>query len=154
NGLTKPDYAISAGFSYSIVTAHNGCLHTEIVVRGRQAHAALPETGADALEAATGVLEALYAERARLASITSAEPGIGGPKLTVGLSSGGINTNVVPDRVVMRVDRRLIPEEDGEAVEASLAALVQKAVEGRPGIEIECRRIMLAEPLRPLPGVD
>ncbi len=33
--------------------------------------------------------------------------------MTVGLISGGINTNVVPDRIVLRLDRRLIPEEVG-----------------------------------------
>ena len=54
--LTKPDIAFSAGFSYAVVTAHNGVLHLEITVRGKQAHAAMPESGADALEAATKVL--------------------------------------------------------------------------------------------------
>lgn len=152
--ISKPDYAISAGFSYAVVIAHNGCLHLEIVVRGKQAHAAMPETGADALEAATCILDAIYAERRRLNGITSATPGIGSPKITVGLISGGINTNVVPDRIVMRVDRRLTPEEDGLSVEAELGALVEKAVAGRPGIEIECRRIILAEPLRTLPGTE
>ncbi len=51
-GLTKPDYAISAGFSYSVVIAHNGCLHLEVRIEGRSAHAARPDTGVDALEAA------------------------------------------------------------------------------------------------------
>nr|WP_246544589.1 ArgE/DapE family deacylase [Ancylobacter dichloromethanicus] len=152
--ISKPDYAISAGFSYAVVIAHNGALHLEIVVRGKQAHAAMPETGADALEAATAILAAIYAERRRLNGITSATPGIGSPKITVGLISGGINTNVVPDRIVMRVDRRLTPEEDGLSVEAELSALVEAAVEGLPGIEIECRRIILAEPLRTLPGTE
>ncbi|WP_428030132.1 ArgE/DapE family deacylase [Ancylobacter sp.] len=154
HGISKPDLAISAGFSYAVVIAHNGALHMEIVVRGKQAHAAMPETGADALEAATGILDAIYAERRRLNGITSATPGIGSPKITVGLISGGINTNVVPDRIVMRVDRRLTPEEDGISVEAELSALVERAVAGRPGIEIECRRIILAEPLRTLPGTE
>ncbi len=152
--VTKPDYAISAGFSYAVVVAHNGCLHLEIVVRGKQAHAAMPETGADALEAATCILDAIYAERRRLYGIISATPGIGSPKITVGLISGGINTNVVPDRIVMRVDRRLTPEEDGASVEAELSALIEQAAAGRPGIEIECRRIILAEPLRTLPGTE
>ena len=62
-GLTKPDLAIGAGFSYSVVNAHNGCLHLEVETRGRSAHAAKPFTGVDALEAATGVLSALYAWR-------------------------------------------------------------------------------------------
>lgn len=30
NGITKPDFAISAGFSYGVTTAHNGCLHLEV----------------------------------------------------------------------------------------------------------------------------
>ncbi|MBS7539826.1 ArgE/DapE family deacylase [Ancylobacter lacus] len=152
--LTRPDYAISAGFSYAVVVAHNGCLHLEVLVRGKQAHAALPETGADALEAASLVLAAIYEERRRLYGITSATPGIGSPKITVGLISGGINTNVVPDRIVMRLDRRLTPEEDGGAVEKELSQLIEAAVAGRPGIELEIRRIILAEPLRTLPGTE
>jgi succinyl-diaminopimelate desuccinylase len=153
-GLSRPDLALSAGFSYAITTAHNGVLHLEIVVRGRQAHAAMPETGVDALEASWPILKALYEERHRLAETISAQTGIGSPKLTVGLISGGINTNVVPDRIVMRLDRRLVPEEVGTEVEERLVALIQDAAPKVRGLEVECRRIMLAEPLRPLPGVE
>src|SRR5262245_42450207 len=46
-GLTKPDMVVAAGFSYAIVTAHNGCLHLEVTVTGKQAHAAMPDTGVD-----------------------------------------------------------------------------------------------------------
>jgi acetylornithine deacetylase/succinyl-diaminopimelate desuccinylase family protein len=153
-GLTKADYAISAGFSYAITTAHNGVLHLEVTVRGKQAHAAMPSTGADALEAAVPVLQAIYGERRRLASIVSAEKGIGSPQITVGLISGGINTNVVPDRITFRIDRRIIPEEKGAEVEAALVRLIEAAAPKARGISVECRRIMLAEPLRPLPGVE
>ena len=106
-GIVKPDLAIAAGFSYSVVDAHNGCLHLEVVIEGKSAHAAMPFTGVDALEAATGVLNALYAFRKSLASKVSETPGIGSPQLTVGLISGGINTNVVPDKVTLRLDRRI-----------------------------------------------
>jgi acetylornithine deacetylase/succinyl-diaminopimelate desuccinylase family protein len=152
-GISRPDLAISAGFSYAVVTAHNGVLHLEVTVKGRQAHAAMPESGADALQAATGVLNALYAERKRLAKRKSKQVGIGSPKLTVGLISGGINTNVVPDRIVMRLDRRLIPEENGARVEKALIALIKRAAKAK-GISVECRRIVLAEPLRPIAGVE
>ncbi|SDR03269.1 ArgE/DapE family deacylase [Pseudovibrio sp. Tun.PSC04-5.I4] len=150
--LTKPDYAFSAGFSYAVTTSHNGCLHMEVILRGKQAHAAMPDTGADALQAATPVLAAIYKERERLASITSAQKGIGSPQITVGLISGGINTNVVPDRVSLRIDRRLIPEENGVAVEEQLTELIESVVPEDCGVEVECRRIMIAEPLRELPG--
>ena len=44
-GLTKPDLAICAGFSYAVTVAHNGCLHLEVVLSGQQAHAAMPASG-------------------------------------------------------------------------------------------------------------
>jgi succinyl-diaminopimelate desuccinylase len=150
--LTKPDMVFSAGFSYSVVTAHNGVLHLEVTVQGKQAHAAMPESGADALEAATKILAAIYKERKRLNRIKSKIPGIGSPKITVGTISGGFATNVVPDRVVMRIDRRLIPEEKGTKAERELVALIKRAGAGK-GIKVTCKRVILADPLKPRPGV-
>jgi succinyl-diaminopimelate desuccinylase len=150
-GLTKPDYALSAGFSYAVTTAHNGCLHLEVVVRGKSAHAARPETGHDALEAATRVLAALYGLRGGLRATVSGIPGIGSPNLTVGLIEGGINTNVVPDRVSLRLDRRMIPEEIPEHVEGELRRAIERAA-AAPGISVEVRRILRAQPLLPRPG--
>ena len=153
-GLSKPDFAFSAGFSYGIVTAHNGCLHLEVEITGKSAHAARPETGHDALEAASDVLAALYDHRKGLAQTRSDVEGIDSPTLVVGLIRGGINTNVVPDAVTLRIDRRMIPEEDAAAVERDLRALIAQSVAGRPGIACQVRRIMLALPLTPVPGLE
>jgi acetylornithine deacetylase/succinyl-diaminopimelate desuccinylase-like protein len=151
-GITKPDLAIGPGFSYGIVNAHNGCLHLEVAVTGRSAHAARPGSGVDALEAATAILAALYRDRHGLARTVSAVPGIGSPQLTVGLIRGGINTNVVPDRVVFRLDRRMIPEEQPDTVEADLRRLIGAAAADFPEAGAVVRRILLARPLTPLPG--
>jgi succinyl-diaminopimelate desuccinylase len=150
-GLTKPDFAIAAGFSYAVVTAHNGCLHLEITVNGKSAHAAKPETGADALEAANAILNTLYASRKTLAQTISATSGIGSPQLTVGLIEGGINTNVVPDRITFRLDRRIIPDENSASVEATLKTEIQSAAASYSGINVDIRRILLAEPLTATP---
>jgi acetylornithine deacetylase/succinyl-diaminopimelate desuccinylase family protein len=151
-GISKPDFAIAAGFSYAVVTAHNGCLHLEVTVNGKSAHAAMPFTGVDALEAANGILSAIYAYRKTLGSKNSAIEGIGAPQITVGLIEGGINTNVVPDRVKFRLDRRIIPDESPAEVEAELTALIKSAGTAFPGVTVEVKRILLAEPLTPLPG--
>jgi acetylornithine deacetylase/succinyl-diaminopimelate desuccinylase family protein len=151
-GATRPDLAIGAGFSYAVVTAHNGCLQLEVTVRGKAAHAAMPQTGADALAAAVAVLDALYRERESYAGIRSKVPGIDCPTLTVGRIEGGINTNVVPDRVSLRLDRRIIPEEDPAEVEARLRQVIGAAVAGRPGISLDIRQLLLARPLFPRPG--
>jgi acetylornithine deacetylase/succinyl-diaminopimelate desuccinylase-like protein len=151
-GISVPDLAIAAGFSYAVVTAHNGCLHLEVTVHGKSAHAAKPQTGADALEAANAILTALYAARKTLAAQLSSFPGIGAPGLTVGLIEGGINTNVVPDRVSLRLDRRITPEEDALAAEEALRALITQSAAGFAGISVEIIRILLAVPLTPAPG--
>ena len=153
-GLSKPDYAISAGFAYAVTTAHNGCLHLEIEVIGKSAHAARPDTGVDALEAATALLTALYAIGKTYADKKSAVDGIASPTLTVGLISGGINTNVVPDKVTLRLDRRIIPEENAAEVESTLTQQIKTALSAWPGISCTVRRILLATPFVPMPGQD
>ena len=150
--LSKPDFAICAGFSYAITSAHNGCLHLEVVVEGKSGHAAIPSIGADALEAATHILNALYAHRAELSLIQSQVPGISTPTLNIGFIQGGIHTNVVPDRVTLRVERRIIPEESAAEAEAKLRALLAAATAHLPGITIEIKRLLLAEPLQEVPG--
>jgi succinyl-diaminopimelate desuccinylase len=153
-GLSRPDFAISAGFSYAITTAHNGCLHLEVEIVGRSAHAARPDTGVDALEAATGVLSDLYAIRRGYAKTVSKIDGIGSPNLTVGLISGGINTNVVPDKVTLRIDRRIIPEENPAEAEATLARQIRESAAKWPEITCSIRRILLAVPFVPIPGQE
>jgi succinyl-diaminopimelate desuccinylase len=148
-GISKPDLAIGAGFSYAVVNAHNGCLHLEVQVEGRSAHAAMPFTGVDALQAGTAILAALYAQRPILAETASAIGGIGSPQITIGLIKGGINTNVVPDRVTFRLDRRMIPEENPATVEAALRATIEAAAATVPGATVTIRSILLAEPLVP-----
>ena len=151
-GLTKPDLEIAAGFSYQVVTAHNGCLQLEITVHGKMGHAAVPQTAVDALQAATRVLQALYDENTVLARSRSAVKGITHGYVNVGEIHGGTNTNVVPGKVVLKVDRRMIPEEDPAQVEAGLRRLVGQAVADRPGITVEIRRLLLAHAMKPLPG--
>jgi succinyl-diaminopimelate desuccinylase len=153
-GLSRPDFAISAGFSYGITTAHNGCLHLEVEIIGQSAHAARPDTGIDALEAATGVLHDLYTIRSTYSATRSAVEGIGTPTLTVGLIAGGINTNVVPDRVTFRIDRRIIPEENPAEAEATLTRQIRQSAARWPGIACNVRRILLAVPFVPIPGQE
>ncbi|MCD2517369.1 M20/M25/M40 family metallo-hydrolase [Massilia sp. G4R7] len=152
--LTRPDYVIAAGFSYGIVTAHNACLQLEITVHGKAGHGAMPETAVDALQAASRILNAIYGQLPELKKIRSQVPGIDSPTMLVGRIDGGTNTNVVPGKVVMKMDRRMIPEEDPAAVEAQVRALVEAAVAGMPGIRLEIRRLLLSQALRPLPGSE
>jgi len=158
NGLTKPDLMIAAGFSYQVVVAHNGCLQLEVTVHGDMAHAAIPDSGTDALQGAVHILNALYALNADYLKVTSNVEGITHPYINVGQISGGTNTNVIPGKVVLKVDRRMIPEEDPAEVEASLRRTIEQAAasfqppRGGRAINVYVKRILLARALKPLPG--
>jgi succinyl-diaminopimelate desuccinylase len=151
-GLTKPDLMIAAGFSYEVVTAHNGCLQMEVTVHGKMAHAAIPDTGVDALQGAVQILNALYAQNTLYKQVSSKVTGIKHPYLNVGLIEGGTNTNVVPGKVVFKLDRRMIPEENPREVEASIRQVIADAAARCPGITVDIKRMLLANALKPLPG--
>ena len=146
---TKPDFLIAAGFSYQVINAHNGCLQMEVTVHGKMAHAAIPDTGVDALQGATVILNALYNLNRKYQSVSSSVPGINHPYLNVGRIEGGTNTNVVPGKVVLRLDRRMIPEENASEVEAAVRAVIADAAGMVPGIRVEIKRLLLAESWQP-----
>ena len=79
--------------------------------------------------------------------------GIATPTINVGRIDGGTNTNVVPAKVVLKLDRRMIPEEDpaerrGRASRRRSSARQRES----PGIRVEIRRLLLARALVPRPG--
>ncbi len=148
-GLTRPDFLLAAGFSYQVITAHNGCLQMEVTVHGKMAHAAIPDTGIDALQGAVAILNALYEQNARYRSVLSKVPGIQHPYLNVGRIEGGTNTNVVPGKVVLKLDRRMIPEENPEVVEADVRRVIAEAAATVPGIRVEIRRLLRADSWKP-----
>jgi succinyl-diaminopimelate desuccinylase len=152
NKLTKPDLMIAAGFSYEVVTAHNGCLQMEVTVHGKMAHAAIPDTGVDALQGAVRILNVLYGQNAIYQQVTSRVAGIKHPYLNVGRIEGGTNTNVVPGKVMFKLDRRMIPEENPVEVEANIRKVIADAAAQCPGITVDIKRLLLANALKPLAG--
>ena len=150
--IVHPDLMIAAGFSYQVITAHNGCLQMEVTVHGKMAHAAIPASGVDALQAANRILTALYAQNRLYLSLTSNVEGITHPYLNIGTIEGGTNTNVVPGRVTFKLDRRMIPEENPTEVEAGLRQLIADTAASLPGVTVDIKRILLARALQPLPG--
>jgi succinyl-diaminopimelate desuccinylase len=152
NKIVQPDLMIAAGFSYQVVTAHNGCLQMEVTVHGKMAHAAIPTSGVDALHGAVQILNALYAQNTLYQQVTSSVEGITHPYLNVGTIQGGTNTNVVPGKVTFKLDRRMIPEENPVEVEANIRQVIADAAALQPGITVDIKRLLLAHSMQPLPG--
>ncbi len=152
HGLARCELLVAAGFSYEVVTAHSGCLQLEVVVHGVAGHAAVPETAVDALQGATALLATFYARNEIYKRVRSAVPGIAHPYINVGRIEGGTHTNVVPGRVTLKLDRRMIPEERPEIVEREMVVTIESEIARHPGLSVEIYRLLLARALEPLPG--
>jgi acetylornithine deacetylase/succinyl-diaminopimelate desuccinylase-like protein len=78
--------------------------------------------------------------------------------LNVGQIHGGTNTNVMPGKVVFKLDRRMIPEENPIEVEASIRQTIEKAAQsfkpprGGSQLKVDIKRILLANAMKPLAG--
>ena len=76
----------------------------------------------------------------------------------MGQISGGTNTNVVPGKVVFKLDRRMIPEENPAEVEASIRKTIEDAAasfnppRGGKQLKVDIKRILLAKAMVPLAG--
>jgi succinyl-diaminopimelate desuccinylase len=150
--IIHPDLMIAAGFSYQVITAHNGCLQLEVTVHGKMAHAAIPDSGVDAMQAAVRILSVLYEQNALYKKINSNTPGITHPYLNIGMIEGGTNTNVVPGRVSFKLDRRMIPEENPAEVEATLREIIEDTASQTLGVRVDIKRMLLAKAMQPLAG--
>jgi acetylornithine deacetylase/succinyl-diaminopimelate desuccinylase family protein len=109
----KPDAAIVAEpTSLDVVVAHKGCVRWECRIRGRAVHSSRPELGDNAIYKMARVLRVLERYQREVAPTLGEHPRCGRPSLSVGTITGGISVNTVPDECVIKIDRRLLPDEE------------------------------------------
>ena len=61
---------------------------------------------------------------------------------------------MVPDKVTFRIDRRMIPEENPQAVEQELRDLIAQSATALPGINTEVTQILVVRPMAVVPGQE
>lgn len=108
--------------SLSPVSAHKGVLRPRIRVTGRSAHSGMPELGDNAIIAAQRLIALFEMEDTRLRQLH--HPLCGKASLTVTRIEGGVADNVVPASCDVVIDRRTLPGESREAVEAEVRAIM------------------------------
>lgn len=134
-GLIDPDYVIVEGSSEEVKHAAAGVLHYSVTVTGKSSHAGSRlDEGANALLSAARIITELEAYGTELRSRESEITGMGSPTCTPATVTGGIKTNVVPDRCTFTVDQRVPPDFDAEELEAEFKNRVD-SVELLPGTD-------------------
>lgn len=120
----KADAAIVAEpVGYEIVTAHKGFMWFEIVVQGRSAHGSRPDLGIDAIAKAGKFLVALEEYGDNLAERTP-HPLTGVPSVHASLIRGGQEVTSYPAECTISIERRTVPGETVESVEAELQTIL------------------------------
>lgn len=108
-----------------VVTAHKGSVWLRIETRGKAAHGARPELGRNALEPAAQIILLLQKDYARQLA-KRRHPLLGRPTISVGVVSGGIQPNIVPDACWLEADRRTLPGETETSVRTEVRSLLRQ----------------------------
>jgi acetylornithine deacetylase len=130
-------------------TAHRGFAWTEITVTGVAAHGSRPDLGADAILAAGHHLVALDHLNRQLRS--RPHPFLGPGNLHASLISGGTGESTIPDRCVFTIERRTLPGETLEQVEADIAHLIERSRPADPRITVTARTVLHRPPMQTPP---
>ncbi|HEX2241056.1 MAG TPA: M20 family metallopeptidase [Actinomycetota bacterium] len=140
--LVRPDLAIvGEPTSLRVVHAQRGAYWFEITTHGRAAHGSAPERGASAIRHMAEIIVHLEETLPKMSHRV-----LGGPSINVGTIRGGSKVNIVPARCTIEVDRRTIPGESPEQVEASIAAAVDLARESFPDLDATVNLALSAQP--------
>jgi len=118
-----------------VVVATKGVLRWNIVVEGRAAHSSKPHLGINAVAHAARLVLAIDEAHGKLAAVS--HPLLGAATGAVTMINGGVQINVVPERCVISIDRRLLP---GEVVEQVLAGY-QRLIDVEHGRDGEFRAV-------------
>lgn len=105
------------------VIATKGVLRCRLVVHGKSAHSSKPHLGVNAITHMARVIAAIEADNERMASVQ--HPLVGCGTCNVGVISGGVQVNFVPDRCAIEIDRRLLPGEKASDAVAHYRQLLQ-----------------------------
>ncbi|MCC9605150.1 M20 family metallopeptidase [Blastopirellula sp. JC732] len=119
--LTRPPAAVlvSEPTLLDVVVSHKGVARWKCHAQGVAAHSSNPKIGANAIYRMSRIVTALEKHAENLPGTVA--PLIGGPTLSVGIISGGVSVNTVPDHCVIEIDRRLAPGDN--PLEAQQAAI-------------------------------
>ncbi len=126
-----------------VVTCHKGDLWLELAARGRAAHGSRPELGRNAVLEMARIVELLETKYAA-ALRRRRHPVLGHATVNVGTIAGGTQTNIVPARCAITVDRRTLPGESDAGVRREIQRWLK-----RNGLEAALSSTKTA-PCRPL----
>ncbi len=137
-GSRSPDWVLATEpTELRVATRHKGIAVARICATGTACHSSNPAAGRNAIVALSEAVLALDALAEEIAQ--RSDPDLGPPTLSVGVISGGMAANIVPDRAWLLMDRRMLPGETEEQVRSEIEmALARRELDS---VEVETCRV-------------
>ncbi|MBU0515119.1 MAG: M20 family metallopeptidase [Proteobacteria bacterium] len=139
HGLARADAAVvGEPTGLNVVVASKGAIWSRLNVKGKSAHGSIPHLGENAIERMADLI-------LRLGDmpLQGEHPLLGPPTINLGTITGGSKINMVPDRCVLEVDRRVLPGESRQAALGQLTRLVEE-FRADTGVEVDLEEILYA----------
>ncbi|MFO0013382.1 MAG: M20 family metallopeptidase [Planctomycetota bacterium] len=127
-----------------LVIASKGVLRWRILARGRAAHSSRIELGVNAIHHMARLIVAL--EEHHRDTETIVHPLLGRATANVGLISGGVQVNFVPDRCSIEIDRRVLPGESQQGILEGYQQVIRRIEAEIPSASFEIEPPTTQEP--------
>jgi acetylornithine deacetylase len=134
-----------------IALAHKGFTWHEVEVHGRAAHGSRPDEGVDAIVRMGRVLAGIERLSAALAE-REPHPLLGPGSIHASLIEGGRELSTYPDLCLLQLERRTLPGESVEDVEAELRETLDTAGRDDPDFSAQLRTTLVRPPMETPPG--
>lgn len=115
--------------SNELYIAEKGALWIRLATHGKTAHGSMPELGRNAVT----MMVALLSELDCLHIPYVEHPLLGGFTRSINTLSGGVKTNVVPDRCEATIDMRTVPGQDHSGILSKIQELIRRLEAKVPG---------------------
>ena len=141
------DGAIVAEFTeLQLILAHRGFVWLEVETIGKAAHGSRPDLGVDAIVKMGKVLVEMEKLDRRLRA-NPTHPLLGSGSLHASLIQGGQELSSYPERCILAVERRTLPGETPEGVEAEMLEMVENLQKSDSYFQAVVRRGIDRSPL-------
>jgi succinyl-diaminopimelate desuccinylase len=129
-GMTPYDIAVCAEPTGGrLCLGNRGLVWMTVRLRGKAAHAGIPNAGRNPLPALGDLIQALPRP------VASVPEGVASPSLTPTMTSASDTINVIPAVATLGLDRRLVPGEDAGAAIAEVERVMHEVTARHHGIE-------------------
>lgn len=141
------DGAIVAEFTeLQLILAHRGFVWLEVEAIGKAAHGSRPDLGVDAIVKMGKILTEMEKLDQQLRS-NPTHPLLGSGSLHASLIQGGQELSSYPERCLLSLERRTLPSETPESVEAEILQIVRDLQRSDPAFHALVRRGIDRSPL-------